>query len=37
VGLPDTNAGLAHQGDFTIGFKLNHGVQWITNGRVDLR
>ena len=22
--LPDTNAGLAHQGDFTFRFKLNH-------------
>jgi hypothetical protein len=23
--LPDTDAGLSHQGDFTIRFKLNHG------------
>jgi hypothetical protein len=25
VRLPDTNAGLAHQRDFTFRFKLNHG------------
>lgn len=23
--LPDTNAGLTHEGDFAFGFKLNHG------------
>jgi len=27
--LPDTDAGLAHQGDFTFGFKLNHGERRI--------
>ena len=25
--LPDAEAGLAHQADFAIGFKLNHGSQ----------
>ena len=29
--LPDTNAGLAHQGDFTFGFKLNHGERYKTD------
>ena len=30
--LPDTDAGLAHQGDFTFGFELNHGRRLIRNG-----
>jgi hypothetical protein len=25
VGLPDTDAGLPHEGNFTFRFKLNHG------------
>ena len=35
--LPDTNAGLAHQGDFTFGFKLNHGERYKTDELMDLR
>ena len=33
--LPDTNAGLAHQGDFTFGFELDHGERHKTDERMD--
>ena len=29
--LPDTNAGLAHQADFTFRFKLNHDKRYKTD------
>ncbi len=35
--LPDTNAGLAHQGDFTFGFKLNHGKRYKTDELIETR
>ena len=34
--LPDTDACLAHQGDFTFGFELNHCERYKTEERVDL-
>src|SRR6478735_8477555 len=36
VRLPDTNAGLAHQGDFTFRFKLNHGERYKTDEVIEL-
>jgi hypothetical protein len=35
VRLPDTNAGLAHQGDFTFRFKLNHGARYKTDEVIE--
>ena len=33
--LPDTNAGLAHETDFTFGFKLNHGKRYKTDEQME--